>query len=252
MSTSVQKKIIIALDVESSRQALELFSRLRPFAGHFKIGSKLFTAAGPQVVRSIVGAGGRVFLDLKFHDIPAVVAAAGAEATRLGVSIFTVHTAGGGEMMRRTAEAVSEVAERESLERPRAIGVTVLTSMDNATLEEVGVPSSTDEQVRRLARLAFESKLDGVVASPHEAALVRETVKDQNFIIVAPGVRPRDVSHDDQRRVMTPIDALRAGADYLVIGRAIINATDPELAAEKIIEEMSQNSNEDNEEEPDR
>lgn len=251
MLASAQEKIIIALDVESSREALELFKRLRRFAGHFKIGSKLFTAAGPQVVRDIVSAGGRVFLDLKFHDIPATVAAAGAEATRLGVSIFTVHAAGGSEMMRRTAEAVSEVAERERVERPRAIGVTVLTSMENSTLKEVGVSSSTDEQVRRLARLAFESRLDGVVASPHEAALVRETVKDQNFIIVAPGVRPRDVSHDDQRRVMTPADALRAGADYLVIGRAIINAPDPELAAEKIIEEISQNSNEDNEEETD-
>src|SRR5205085_218782 len=214
--------------------------RLRSFTNFFKIGSKLFTAAGPQTVREIAALGGRVFLDLKFHDIPAVVAAAGVEATRLGVSIFTVHAAGGSEMMRRTAEAISETAEREGLPRPRAIAVTVLTSMDDSTLYEVGIASGTESQVRRLARLAFESKLDGAVASPHEAGLMRETVHDRNFIIVAPGLRPSGVGHDDQRRVMTPANALRAGADYLVIGRAIINAANPEIAAQKIIEEMEQ------------
>ncbi|HMF54850.1 MAG TPA: orotidine-5'-phosphate decarboxylase [Pyrinomonadaceae bacterium] len=239
MQTSMQDKLIIALDVESAREALNLFSRLRPFAGHFKIGSKLFTAAGPQVVREMAGAGARIFLDLKFHDIPAVTASACVEATRLGVSIFTVHATGGSEMMRRTAEAITEIAEREGVARPRAIGVTVLTSLDNNSLAEVGISYGTEEQVRRLTKLAFESGLDGVVASSHEVGLVRETVKD-DFIIVVPGVRPAGVSHDDQKRVMTPAEALRTGADYLVIGRAIINAPDPEIAAQKIIDEMEQ------------
>ena len=218
-----------------------MFAALRGQAGMFKIGPHLFTSTGPDLVREIVAAGGRVFLDLKFHDIPAVVAAASREATRLGVSIFTVHAAGGGEMMRRAADACADVAVREGIEKPRLVGVTVLTSSDEATLAATGVKvSSTVEQVIRLARLAEASGADGVVASPHEIAPVRETIRRRGFIIVTPGVRPRDTAHDDQKRVMTPAEAVRAGADYLVVGRAILNAADPMRAAQAIIEDMEE------------
>ena len=240
MEQSYRNKLIVALDVETAREALNLFSALKDVAGMFKIGSQLFTAAGPEIVREITRAGGRIFLDLKFHDIPNTVAAAGVEAARLGVSIFNVHACGGSEMMRRTAEAVTETAEREGITRPLVIAVTVLTSADGSTLVETGFSSSVTTQVGRMARLADESGLDGVVASPHEVKLVRETVARQNFVIVTPGVRPAGAASDDQRRVMTPLEAVRAGADYLVVGRAILKASDPARAARQIIEEIQQ------------
>jgi orotidine-5'-phosphate decarboxylase len=240
MEQPLKNKLIVALDVETAREALNLFDALKDVAGMFKIGSQLFTAAGPELVREIVRAGAPVFLDLKFHDIPNTVASAGVEATRLGVSIFDVHACGGSEMMRRTAEAVAETAEREGIPRPLVIGITVLTSFDDSTLTEAGVSSSVQEQVKRMARLADASGLDGVVASPHEVKLVRESVERQDFVVVAPGVRPAGAASDDQRRVMTPLEAVRAGADYLVVGRAILKAPDPAQAAQQIIEEMQQ------------
>jgi orotidine-5'-phosphate decarboxylase len=238
MTHSAKDKLIVALDVETAREALNLFNALRDVVGMFKIGSQLFTSAGPSVAREIIRAGSSIFLDLKFHDIPNTVAAAGVEATRLGVAIFNIHACGGSEMMRRTADAVAETALREGIPRPHVIGVTVLTSADDSTLAEAGFSSSTVEQVRRLARLASESGLDGVVASPHEVKLVRETVEQRAFVIVTPGVRPYGTAHNDQRRVMTPAEAVHAGADYLVVGRAILKATDPARAAHEIIEEM--------------
>lgn len=238
MTRLAKNKLIVALDVETAREALNLFAALKDVAGMFKIGSQLFTSEGPDVVREIVRAGGRVFLDLKFYDIPNTVAAAGVEAARLGVSIFNVHACGGSEMMRRTADAVAETAEREGINRPLIIGVTVLTSSDDSTLEEAGFSSSTHDQVKRLARLASESGLDGIVASPHEVKLVREVVLQRDFVIVTPGVRSAGIAHDDQRRVMTPAEAVRAGADYLVVGRAILKAADPARAAQEIIEEI--------------
>lgn len=240
MKQAAKNKLIVALDVETAREALNLFSALKDVAGMFKIGSQLFTASGPGLVREIVTAGGRVFLDLKFHDIPNTVAAAGVEAARLGVSIFDVHACGGSEMMRRTAEAVTETSEREGITRPLIIGITVLTSMDDSTLAETGFSSGITEQVGRMARLADAAGLDGIVASPHEVKLVRETVERQDFVVVTPGVRPVGVPSDDQRRVMTPAEAASAGADYLVVGRAILKAPDPTLAAHRIIEEMHQ------------
>jgi orotidine-5'-phosphate decarboxylase len=240
MEQAAKNKLIVALDVETANEALNLFSALKDVAGMFKIGSQLFTASGAGLVREIVGAGGRIFLDLKFHDIPNTVAAAGVEAARLGVNIFDVHACGGSEMMRRTAEAVAETALREGINRPLIIGITVLTSMDDSTLAEIGFSSGTTEQVGRMARLADASGLDGVVASPHEVKLVRETVGRNNFVIVTPGVRPSGAASNDQRRVMTPADAVRAGADYLVVGRPILKATDPALAAHQIIEEIQQ------------
>jgi orotidine-5'-phosphate decarboxylase len=204
----------------------------------FKIGSQLFTAAGPGIVREIVEEGGRVFLDLKFHDIPNTVARAGVEAARLGVSIFNVHASGGSEMMRRTAREVHEAAARENFAPPSIIAVTALTSANAATLAEAGVSSGVEEQVARLARLASDCGMDGVVASPHEVQLVRATVERKSFLVVTPGVRPAGASHGDQKRVMTPGDAVRAGADYLVVGRAILDAADISHAAEEIIREM--------------
>ena len=238
MNHAANNRLIVALDVETADEARELFRALKDVAGMFKIGSQLFTAAGPGIVREIVEAGGRVFLDLKFHDIPNTVAAAGVEATRLGVSIFNVHALGGSLMMRRTAEAVTATAQRESIERPSVIAVTVLTSADSATLAEVGISPDAEAQVSRLALLAAECGLDGVVASPHEVALVREAVKPREFLIVTPGVRPSGFTADDQNRVMTPAQAVRAGADFLVVGRPILKAPDPVRAALKISEEM--------------
>ena len=237
MDNSAQDKLIVALDVETVREARALFAALRNTVGMFKIGSQLFTSAGPGFVREVVAAGSRVFLDLKFHDIPNTVAAAGVEAARLNVSIFNVHALGGSEMMRRTADAVSHASVREGFARPRVIAVTVLTSSDHATLKEVGVAADPGKQVVELARLAAECGLDGVVASPHEVTLVRQSVK-RDFLIVTPGVRPHGAAADDQKRVMTPAEAARAGADYVVVGRAILKADDPACAARDIIEEM--------------
>jgi orotidine-5'-phosphate decarboxylase len=242
---SAKDKLIIALDVETSREALELYDALRDFVGMFKIGSQLFTAEGPHVVREIVEQGGRIFLDLKFHDIPNTVAAAGVEAARLGVSIFNVHALGGTEMMRRTKEAIVETSLREGFPAPAVIAVTALTSADETTLAEVGILSRPEEYVASLARLASEAGMDGVVASPQEVKVVREAVRRENFLIVTPGVRPSGTAADDQKRVMTPSDAVRAGADFLVVGRAILNAPDPARAARKIVEEMESVSEKD-------
>ena len=235
---SAKDRLIIALDVETPGEARERFAALRGYAGMFKIGSQLFTAAGPSIVREIISAGARIFLDLKFHDLPNTVALAGLEAARLGVSIFNVHAAGGSEMMRRVAAEVHEASAREGFQCPSIIAVTVLTSADAGTLAETGVSYGVEQQVERLARLAASCGMDGVVASPHEVSLVRASVERRDFLVVTPGVRPGSVSHADQKRVMTPFEAVRAGADYLVVGRAILQATDPAGAAEEVIREM--------------
>jgi orotidine-5'-phosphate decarboxylase len=236
--TAVQNKLIVALDVETANEARRLVASLRGIAGMFKIGSQLFTAAGPDLVQEIIRDGERIFLDLKFHDIPNTVAAAGVEATRLGVSMFNVHAAGGSAMMRRTAAAVAECAAREGLLRPAILGVTVLTSSNDATLEEIGVREKPDEMVARLAQLAAHNGLDGVVASAREVSLVRDAVTKLGFIVVTPGVRPVGAGDDDQARVRSPREAIAAGADYLVVGRPILTASDPARAARQIIDEM--------------
>ncbi len=240
MNDSIKERLIVALDVESRGEALELYARLRDHAGMFKIGMQLFTAAGPALVRELVSAGARIFLDLKYHDIPNTVAAAGVEAARLGVTMFNIHALGGAEMMRRTREAIIEVSEREGLKRPLLLGVTVLTSTDAAVLAQVGSAFAPEELVARLAALAQSCGMDGVVASPREVALVRACTGEGKFLIVTPGVRPSGVAAHDQKRIMTPAEAVRAGADYLVVGRAILEADDPARAAGSIIEEMAQ------------
>jgi orotidine-5'-phosphate decarboxylase len=240
MGNLARDKLIVALDVETAPRARELVSALRNVAAMFKIGMQLFTAVGPTIVREVIDGGGRVFLDLKYHDIPNTVAAAGVEAARHGISIFNVHTSGGTEMMRRTADAVAEVSEREDLVRPRIIGVTLLTSANAKVLAETNVVKSPAQQVTALAQLAATSGLDGVVASPLEVAAVRAAVAKEDFLIVTPGVRPSGTEPNDQKRLTMPAEAIRAGSDYLIVGRPIIDAPDPAEAARQIVKEMEE------------
>jgi len=233
-------KLIVALDVENANQALKLFDSLHGSVGMFKIGMQLFTAAGPDIVRQIVSRGGRVFLDLKYHDIPNTVAMAAIEATRLGVSLFNIHASGGHEMMKRMANAVAEVAARENLAKPKVLAVTLLTSIDQGTLNQIGIDDVPKIAVGRLAKLARESGLDGVVASAQEIEIIRESVSQPDFRIVTPGIRRATDAAQDQRRTMTAAEAIRAGADYLVIGRPILAAADPVRAAQDFVNEIDE------------
>jgi orotidine-5'-phosphate decarboxylase len=241
--TQASDRLIIALDVERTDEARRIIDELREFAGGFKIGLQLFASAGPSFVRELCGSGLRIFLDLKFHDIPNTVAKAGIEASRLGVWMFNIHALGGNEMMRQAVYEVGNFCEREGIERPKIIGVTVLTSSSGDALHEVGIEDNAPGQVLRLARLAKNSGLDGVVASPLEASAIRAEC-GREFTIVTPGIRPENASNDDQKRVMTPSGAVRAGADYLVIGRPITEAGDIRVATERILREISSIANE--------
>ena len=237
--SKAKDRIIVALDVETAVEAREIIAELRGEVGAFKIGLQLFTAAGASFVREAVEDGNRIFLDVKFHDIPNTVAKAAVEVARLGVWMFNVHVCGGAEMMRRTREAVGEFCDYESLPKPLIIGVTVLTSSNQETLREIGVAAETETQVLNLARLAAKCGLDGVVASPLEAQVVRGDIDNKNFLIVTPGIRSANpATFDDQKRVMTAKDALAAGADYLVIGRPIVRAENKTSAVQRILEEM--------------
>ena len=231
-------KLIVAVDVDSSEAALALFEDLRDTVGMFKVGMQLFTAAGPDLVRRIVSRGGRVFLDLKYHDIPNTVALAAVEVTRLGVSIFNIHASGGREMMKWTADAVAETAARESLTAPKVLGVTLLTSIDQETLGQLGIDDPPRPVVSRLAVLANESGLDGVVASAQEIEIIRAAVPQKDFLIVTPGIRSASDETHDQRRMMTAAEAIRAGADFIVVGRPILAAEDPIAAAQHIVTEI--------------
>jgi orotidine-5'-phosphate decarboxylase len=235
---SAKDRLIVALDVPDRSSALKLVEQLSGLVGMFKIGSQLFTAEGPDLVREIVRGGEKIFLDLKFHDIPNTVAGAVESAARLGVSILNVHTLGGSEMMRAAAHAVGDRGLLW-ITRPAVLGVTVLTSMDKADLADVGIPSDLSAEVVRLATLAQDSGLDGIVASPHEIRLIRECITAERFIILTPGIRPAWSSKGDQKRIATPADAIRDGADFLVIGRAITDSDNPRAAAERILEEIN-------------
>jgi len=236
---NAKDKLIVALDVDSADRALDLFAALREVSGMFKVGSQLFTAAGPDLVRKIVARGGRVFLDLKFHDIPNTVAAAGIEATRLGVSIFNLHASGGAEMIKRAAEAVAETAEREGMAKPKVIAVTLLTSLDQKSLEQIGINGDPRSVAERLARMAAACGLDGVVASAQEIETIRNAIANSDFLIVTPGIRSTNSPPDDQRRTLTAADAIRAGADYLVVGRPILMADSPVERARQFVEEIA-------------
>lgn len=226
-------KLIIALDVETPSKALDLVKELRSVAGMFKVGSQLFTAAGPQIVHDIIALDSKVFLDLKFHDIPHQVAGAARSAAELGVSLFTIHASGGSEMMRRAVDAVAEVGNETAV-----LAITVLTSIDANILAQIGVSATPSESVLRLVKLAEASGVDGVVASAQEIKTIRDTIPNPNFLVVTPGIRPTQNDSGDQKRVATPAAAISAGASYLVVGRPITSAPDPLAAAQQIVTEM--------------
>lgn len=238
MKEEARDRLVFALDVDSFEDAERWVKLLRDKVGIFKVGKQLFTRCGPEVVRMIRGEGGEVFLDLKYHDIPNTVAGAGVEASRLGVRMFNVHALGGREMMERTVAEVGALFPRGDERRPLLLAVTILTSSDSATLREVGIEHPVEEMVPRLARLAQQAGMDGVVASAREVGLIREACGEP-FAIVTPGVRPAFATVDDQKRVTTPAEAIAAGSDYLVIGRPISAAADPAAAADRILEEMA-------------
>jgi orotidine-5'-phosphate decarboxylase len=234
---SVRERLILALDVDDLEKVRELVGKLVGEVGMFKVGKQLFTHAGPAVVKMIEDMGGDVFLDLKFHDIPSTVAKAAVEATRLGVKMFNVHASGSFEMMHQAVKEISLVCRREKLRRPVVLAVTVLTSLDQSDLERVGVKADIKDQVVRLALLSQEAGIDGVVASPHEVVPIRRAC-GRNFVIVCPGIRPHEGRRNDQKRVMSPQDAIRAGVDYIVVGRYVLEAKDKVAAVRKIVLEM--------------
>jgi orotidine-5'-phosphate decarboxylase len=268
---TTRDKLIVALDVPSGNAATRMAERLHGHAGMFKVGSELFTAEGPVPVRYLVTTGQRVFLDLKFHDIPNTVRAAVREAAELGVSMVNVHASGGRKMMEAALEgarsALYQSVQSSALQpgsrgvqgsalqpasrgvqgsagivvgdeaRPRVLAVTILTSLESQDLEELGISGAPVEAVVRLARLAQSAGLDGVVASPREISAIRQAC-GPGFLIVTPGIRPASAATDDQARIATPASAMTAGADYLVVGRPITGAPDPVAAADAIVAEM--------------
>jgi orotidine-5'-phosphate decarboxylase len=232
-------QLIVALDVDTAAEARVLADRLRGVAGGFKIGSRLFTSHGPSIVEELASRGDRVFLDLKFHDIPNTVAGAVRAATRLGAWMLNVHASGGTAMLLAAREAADREAARASRPSPLVIAVTVLTSLNDTILGEIGFSSRVPDLVERLAQLTKSAGLDGVVASPLETSLIRNRC-GSGFVIVTPGIRGASDEQGDQRRTMTAAEALLAGATYIVVGRPIIAAADPRAAAEAIVAECTQ------------
>jgi orotidine-5'-phosphate decarboxylase len=230
----MRNPILVALDVSTQEAALKLVDELEPIVGGFKIGSELFTSAGPEIVRTIRAKGAAIFLDLKFHDIPNTVAKAVAAATRLEIQMLTIHASGGLEMMRAAEQAAQETANKSGFEPPLVLGVTVLTSMDAQALNEVGWKSDIAKQVERLADLAVRAGLRGLVCSPLEIAKLRQ-VLPEGMALVTPGIRTAAERADDQKRTLSPREAIDAGASWLVIGRPIYAAANPRAAAEAIV-----------------
>lgn len=234
-----RERIILALDVCEYEDAIDI---VRKFKGHidtFKIGSELFTSVGPRIIKEIHLMGKKVFLDLKFHDIPNTVAKSALAAAKLGVFMFNVHTLGGFEMMKHAAETLSRFSLEQNINRPRLIGVTILTSINQDALrDELSVTVRMNTQVKHLAGLAQRAGLDGVVASPEDAEMIRSRF-GAGFLIVTPGIRPSWAALDDQKRAMTPRKAVQQGADYLVIGRAVTSQPDPIGALMRIEEEIA-------------
>ncbi len=230
-----RERLIIALDVSHSGDALRLVRALGDSAISYKVGMQLFTASGPEIVRDLVADGKQVFLDLKYHDIPNTVGAAVREAAKLGVSMLTVHSSGGAKMLKAAADVAREVNPKL-----KVLAVSVLTSFKDENLVEVGARGPLTEQVLRLSGLALEAGCQGVVASAREAPALRVAL-GKEFALVTPGVRPEGVGHDDQARVVTPAEAIAAGASHIVVGRPITEAADPAAAAKEILEQLAGN-----------
>ena len=233
----MQNPIIAALDVPTVEQALKLAQQIAPVVGAFKIGKELFTSSGPDIVRRVRDMGASVFLDLKFHDIPNTVAKAVAAAVRLDVQMLTIHASGGSEMMRAAEQAAQQTAAQLGRPAPLVLGVTVLTSQDSATLAELGGETDVVKQVERLALLAAKSGLRGLVCSPLEIVALRRILPPE-MQLVTPGIRTGAEKADDQKRTLTPREAIQAGASWLVIGRPITAAADPRAAAESILNSL--------------
>jgi orotidine-5'-phosphate decarboxylase len=233
--TDPRERLIVALDVSTAAAAQKIVAAVGASASIYKVGMQLYTAEGPQIVRDLVASGRKIFLDLKFHDIPNTVASAVREAASLGVHMLTVHGSGGSKMLQAAAEAAKDAAGSS----PIVLAVTVLTSMDQDDLNSVGVAGKVADQVLRLARTAIQSGCGGVVASVQEAALLR-TELGGGFAIVTPGIRPAGSVVGDQARVATPAEAIAAGATHIVVGRPITGANDPERAAREVVAEMSE------------
>ena len=237
-SERLKEKIIIALDVGTKREALALAEALND-ARVFKIGLELFTAEGPALLEEAVRLGKKPFLDLKYHDIPNTVSGAVRSATRKGVYMLTLHTSGGAEMMAAAARAAREESAGTGKERPVLLGVTILTSLKDEELRRIGFAHAVADQVLRLAVLAKDSGLDGVVCSPHEIESIKRECGD-DFLVVTPGIRPAWAAAQDQKRIMTPAEAIGKGADYLVIGRPITGAPSPQEAFLKVLAELEE------------
>jgi orotidine-5'-phosphate decarboxylase len=231
---TANKKLILALDVHEYDYAMELVDTFGEYFTLFKVGLELFTSHGPKIVAAIHSKGKKVFLDLKYHDIPNTASKAAIAAARMGVYMFNVHASGGLEMMKRCRESLVELCLRENLERPKILGVTVLTSLTREILrDELGIQYGLKTHVRHLSGLSLKAGLDGVVASGREIETIRSHC-GRGFLIVTPGIRPSWTPPDDQNRTMTPKEAIREGADYLVIGRAVLQQPDPLKALELI------------------
>lgn len=234
-----RERLIFALDVSTAREAGTLVRQLRGSVGMFKVGKQLFLREGPRILNYLRERDAEVFLDLKFHDIPQTVARASVEATRHGVAMFNVHASGSTPMMRETVRQVRRVCRTEHLRRPRMLAVTVLTSLSAVDLTTIGVNVPVQDQVLRLALLAMESGMDGVVASPHEIRAIREACGPR-FLIVTPGIRRPTDAIGDQHRVTGPAEAVAAGADYVVVGRPIREAKNPRAEAEAMVDEIAE------------
>ncbi|MCG9967617.1 orotidine-5'-phosphate decarboxylase [Pelotomaculum terephthalicicum JT] len=236
----IKNPLIIALDVDTIKEASILANKLGPYVGAFKVGMQLYNCEGPEAIRILKEKNFPVFIDLKLHDIPNTVAGAARVLTRHGVSILNVHAAGGMAMMREAVKAARDEAVKIGINRPLVVAVTVLTSIDQQVFNnEMGVPGSIQERVVLWAKMANEAGLDGVVASPHEITAIRKACGN-DFVIITPGVRPAGVMANDQKRIMTPGEAVRQGATYLVVGRPVTASPDPAQAARAILKEIEE------------